>query len=126
MDKLPNQNHKILLLCNPDHAEKIPNYRGCDHWTELITSKDRLYIGPLYQLSLKEENILQVYLEKMIPEGTIPPSSSFVGSLILFVPKLNVKELRLCVNYQHMNDYITIDKTPLRIMDEHSQRLCNV
>jgi len=112
MDKLPNQTYKISLLCNPDHAEKLPDYRGCDHQTELITSKDKLCIGPLYQLSLKEDNILQVYLEKMIPQGKIRPSSSLVGSLMLFVQKPNGKERRLCVNYRHLNDYITIDKTP--------------
>jgi len=45
-------------------------------------------MGPIYQLSqVEEEKIFVEYLEKMIQEKKIRPSSSSVGSPILFVPK---------------------------------------
>jgi hypothetical protein len=58
------------------------------------------------------------YLEKIIREKKIRPSSSSVGSPILFVPKSNGKGLRLCVDYRHLNDHRRKAKTPLPIMDE--------
>jgi hypothetical protein len=41
LDRLPKQYHKFLLLFDPEHAEKLPDYRGCDHRIELITSEDK-------------------------------------------------------------------------------------
>jgi len=62
-------------------------------------------MGPIYQLSVEEEKILIKYLEQMIKEKKIRPSSSTVGSPILFVPKPNGRGLRLCIDYRHLNDY---------------------
>jgi len=56
-------------------------------------------MGPIYQLSQEEEKILVEYLERMIHEKKIRPSSSSVESPILFVLKPNGKGLRLCVDY---------------------------
>jgi len=91
LQQLPKQYHKFLLLVDPEHAEKLPDHQGCDHRIKLITSEDKLRMGPIYQLSQEEEKILVEYLEKMIRERKIRPSSISVGSRILFVPKLNAK-----------------------------------
>jgi len=123
LDRLPKQYHKFLLLFDPDHAEKLPDYTGCDNRIELTTSGDKLRMGPIYQLSQEEGKILVEYLEKMIREKKIWPSSSLVGSPILFVPKPNGKGLRLCVKYRHLNDRTKKDKTPLPIMDELSRKM---
>jgi hypothetical protein len=80
-------------------------------------------MGPIYQLSVEEEKILVQYLEKMIREKKIRPSSSSVGSPILFVPKTNGKGLRLCVDYRHLNDHTKKDTTPFPIMDELSRQM---
>jgi len=123
LEKLPKCYPKYLLLFDPKHAEKLPDNRGCDHRIELTTSEDKLRMGPIYQLSQEEEKILVEYLEKMIKEKKIRPSSSSVGSPILFVPKPNGKGLRLCVDYRHLNDHTKKDKTPLPIMDELSRKV---
>jgi len=78
--RLPIQNHKVLFLYDPEHAERLPDNRGCDHQIELITLDDKLRMGCIYQLSLEEERILVQYLRKMIKEKNIPPCSSSVGS----------------------------------------------
>jgi len=59
----------------------------------------------------------------MIKEGKIRPSSSSVGSLILFVPKPNGKGFRVCVDYRHHNDHTKKDTTPLPPMEESSNRI---
>jgi len=123
LSKLPTHYHKFLLLFDPKEAEKLPDNKGCDHRIELIGADDKLRMGPIYQLSLEEEKILIKYLDTMIKEGKIRPSSSTVGSPILFVPKPNGKGLRLCIDYRHLNDYTKKDKTPLPIMEELSSRV---
>ena len=121
--KLPAHYHKFLLLFDPNEAEKLPNNRGCDHRIELLGTEDKLRMGPIYQLSSEEEKLLVKYLDTMIKEGKIRPSSSTVGSPILFVPKPNGRGLRLWIDYQHLNDYTKKDRTPLPIMEELSSRL---
>lgn len=97
LEQLPKQYHKFLSFIDPEHVEKLPDHCGCDHRIELITSADKLRMGPIYQLSHQEEMILVEYLKKMIGEKKIQPSGSLVGSRVLFVPKPNRKELWLCV-----------------------------
>jgi len=121
--KLPKCYQKFLLLFDPKEAEKLPDNKGCDHRIELKGPEDKLRMGPIYQLSIEEEKILIKYLDTMIREGKIRPSSSTVGSPILFVPKPNGRGLRLCIDYRHLNDYTKKDKTPLPIMEELSSRV---
>jgi len=123
LQKLPSYYHKFLLLFDPDQSEKLPDNKGCDHRIKLLGSEDIIRIGPIYQISQKEEKLLIQYLDKMIKEGKIPPSSSMVGSPILLVPKHNSQGLRLSVNYRHVNDYTKTDRTPLPIMEELQSRL---
>jgi hypothetical protein len=80
-------------------------------------------MGPIYQLTLEDERLLKEYLDKMIREGMFRPSSSPMGSPILFVPKPNGKGLRLCVDYRHVNQNTVKDKTSLPIMQELQDRL---
>jgi len=121
--RLPVHYHKFLLLFDPKKAEKLPDNKGCDHRIELLGAEDKLRLGPIYQLSIEEEKLLVKYLDTMIKEGKIRPSSSTVGSPILFVPKPNGRGLLLCVDYRHLNDYTKKDKTLLPIMEELSSRV---
>jgi len=118
--KLPSHYHKFLLLFNPKESEKLSDNKGCDHRIELLCPDDMLRMGPIYQLSQEEEKLLVKYLDTMIKEGKIWPSSSTVGSPILFVPKPNGRRLRLCIDYRQLNDYTKKDMTPLPIMEELS------
>jgi len=120
--KLPAHYHNFLLLLDLEEAEKLPDNKGCDHEIQLLGAEDNLRTGPIYQLSLEEEKLLVKYLDTMIKEGKIRPSSSPVGSPILFVPKPNARGLRLCIDYRHHNDYTKKDKTPLPIMEELSSQ----
>jgi len=121
--RLPAHYHKFLLLFDLKEVEKLPDNKGCDHRIELLGEEDKLRMGPIYQLSLEEEKLLVKYLDTMIKEGKIRPSSSTDGSPILSVPKPNGRGLRLCIDYRHLNDYTKKDKTPLPIMEELSPRV---
>jgi len=96
--KLPSHHHKFLLLFDPEQLEKLPDNKGCDHHIELLGADDELQMGPIYQLSIEEEYLLIQYLNTMIKQGKIRPSSSTVGSTIMFIPKPNGSGLSLCID----------------------------
>jgi len=123
LDWLPKQYHKFLLLIDPEHAEKFADTRGCNHRIDLITCGNRPRMEPIYQLPKEEEKILIKFLEKMIKEKKIRPSSRSVGSVILFMPKPNGNRLWLCVDYRHLDGHTKKDKTHLPIMDELSRKM---
>jgi len=118
LQKLPTHHHKFFLVFDSKEAETLPDNNGCDHRIELTRSEEKFRMGPIYQLSQKEEKLLIQYLDKMIKEGKIQLSSSTVGSPILFIPKLNGNGSRLCVDSRYFNDYTPKDNTPLPIMVE--------
>jgi hypothetical protein len=97
--KLPLHYHKFLLLFDTKEAGKLPDNKRRDHRIELIGPDDKLRMGPIYQLSQEEERLLVKYLDTMIKEGKIRPSSSTVGSRILLVPEPNGRGLRLCIDF---------------------------
>jgi hypothetical protein len=127
VDRLPKHYHKFLLLFDPEHAEKLPDHRGCDYYIELINSDNKLRIGPIDQFCQEEDKIFVEHLEKRILEKKIRLSSSWVGSPILFVQKPNGQGLRLCVDYRHLNHHTKQDKTSLQIMHELCRKMsdCN-
>jgi hypothetical protein len=56
-------------------------------------------MGAIHQLSQDEEKLFVKYLDTMINDGKIRPSSSTVGSPVIFVPKPNGYGVRLCIDY---------------------------
>jgi len=123
LEQLPKHYHKWLLLFDSKEAERVQSNEGCDHQIELKVPEEHLRLGPIYQLSQEEEKLLIQYIDKMIKEGKVRPSSSSVGSPILFVPKPNGKGLRLCVDNRHLNQHTKKDSTPLSIMSELQGRI---
>jgi hypothetical protein len=85
--KLPVHYEKLLLLVNPKQSEKLSDNKGCNHRIELLGPNNKSRMGTIYQLSQKEEKLLIKYFDNLIMEGMIRPSSSTVGSPIIFLPK---------------------------------------
>jgi len=106
------------LLFDPKKSEKLPDNKGCHHHIELKAAEDQLRMGPIYRLILEEEQLLKEYLDNLIREGKIRPSSSTTRSAILFIPKPNGKGLRLCVNYRSLNQNTVKDTIPLPTIQE--------
>jgi len=122
-EELRSNYHKYLLVFDREHSARSAENTGCNHTIELIDAKDTLRMGPIYQLSQDDEKILIQYLQKMIKDGKIWPSSSSVRSPILFVPKPNRKGVWLCEDYSHLNDPMKKDKTLQPIMEELQSRV---
>jgi hypothetical protein len=93
----------------------LPEKKASDYPIELKTAEKNLKMGPIYHSALQEEQLLNEYLDKMIRKGKVRPSTSPIGSPILFVPKPHGNGSRLCVDYQHFNQNRVKDETPLPV-----------
>jgi len=91
-----------LLLLEKNESEKLPNNTICTHYFELTSAEGTLRIGPIYHLTLEEEELRIEYLGTIIQEGEVRQLSKLLGSLTLCVPNPNGKCLRLCMNYRHL------------------------
>ncbi|KAJ1587189.1 hypothetical protein NDA14_000856 [Ustilago hordei] len=73
--------------------------------------------GPLYLKGPKEMSELRRYLDENLEKGFIRPSKSPARSPVLFVPKKD-GGLRLCVDYQGLNEITVKNRAPLPLIEE--------
>ncbi|PRP74178.1 retrotransposon nucleocapsid protein, partial [Planoprotostelium fungivorum] len=79
-------------------------------------------MGPLYQMSEAEMNIVHTYVTDMTKKGLIRASKSPCGAPILFAKKKD-GTLRLCVDYRRLNDVTVKSTYPLPLIDEMLDRI---
>ena len=78
--------------------------------------------GPLYNLSETELKVLKEYINTNLQNGFISPSTSSTGAPILFTKKKD-GSLRLCVDYQGLNNITIKDRYPIPLVSEILDRL---
>ena len=93
--KLPPQ-YKKYCAAFSDGLKSLPAHASHDLEIKLMDGKSPA-LGPLYQMSEKELEILQVYIDDMLTKGLIRPSTSPCGAPVLFAWKKGGL-LRLCVD----------------------------
>ena len=71
----------------------------------------------IYNLSYKELEILQEYLNSLLKKGWIWPSKLLIGILILFIPKQD-KTMRLYIDYYSLNKVTIKNRYPLLLVSE--------
>ena len=97
-------------------AELPENTRMNEHAIELEEGKQPLF-GPIYSLGPVELETLKTYIETNLANGFIQPSKSPAGVSILFDRKPN-RSLRLCVDYQGLNNITIKNRYPLPLIGE--------
>ena len=103
-------------------AKVLPKYTGINkHSIELEDGKQLLY-GPIDNLSPVELETLKTSIKTNLANGFIQPLKFPAGALILFVCKPN-GSLRLCVNYQGLNNLTIKNQYPLLLIGESLNRL---
>jgi len=99
----------------------LPKHTEYDHHIDLVPGSD-LPKNHIYQLTVRELQVLKEYINEMEQSGKIRRSSSPIGAPILLVLKHD-GTLWLCVDYLGLNK-ITIKNTyPLPLMNELCSRL---
>ncbi len=92
-----------------------------NHAMELVNNWQPLY-GPIYSLRLMELEILETYIKNNLASSFIRPSKSPAGAPILFDKKPD-GSLRLCVDYQDLNNLTIKNRYPLLLVGESLDRL---
>ena len=118
---IPMDYHHFLPLFRKVNADKLPPHRTNDHAIDL-NEEFTAPFGPLYSLSRPELEALRDCLQESLPKGSIHLSSSTAGSPILF-PKKGDGSLRLCVDYQALNEGTIKNRYPLPLIKETLMRL---
>jgi hypothetical protein len=116
---LPDEYQDFSSLFNDELAATTPCADSATHAIE--TTKDPPF-GPIYNLSVRELEILRKYIDEAMQNGWIRPSTSPAGAPILFVPKKG-GELRLCVDYRGLNKVTIKNRYPLPLISEMLDRL---
>ena len=120
--KVPAKYLDFADVLSPDLASELPKHTGINnHAIELVESQQPPY-GPIYSLGPVELETLKAYIETNLANGFIRPSKSPAGAPILFDRKSD-GSLRLCVNYQGLNNLTIKNWYPLPLIGESLDRL---
>ena len=120
--KVPIEYLDFVDVFSPDLAFKLPKHTKInDHAIELVEDQQLPY-RPIYSLGPVELETLKAYIETNLVNGFIRVSESPAGALILFDQKSN-GFLRLCVDYQGLNNLTIKNQYPLPLIGESLDRL---
>ena len=104
------------------YAAVLPEHTEINtHAIDLEEGKQPPY-GPIYSLGPVELETLKTYIETNLANGFIRPSKSPAGAPILFDRKPD-GSLRLCVDYQGLNNLTIKNRYPLPLIGESLDRL---
>ena len=109
-------------IFSPDLASKLfKQTKINDHAIKLIDGQQPPY-GSIYSLGPVELETLKTYIEINLANGFIKPFKSSAGLFILFDRKLD-GFLRLCIDYQDLNNLTIKNPYPLPLIRELLDRL---
>ena len=119
---IPSEYANYTDVFSPDSAAELPKHTGINnHSIGLIDDKQPPY-GPIYSLGPVELQILKTYIETNLANGFIRPFKSPAGAPIPFIRKKD-GNLRLCVDYQGLNNLTIKNWYPLPLIGESFDRL---
>jgi len=119
---VPPQFQQFLGIMSKEAADALPEHRPYDRKIDLREGTTAPW-GPIYPLSEVELQTLREWLKEMEKAGKIRKSTSPAGAPIRFVPKPNVRGLRLCVDYRGLNAVTIPNRYPLPLMQELQDRV---
>ena len=120
--KVPAEYSDFADVFSPVLTSELPEHIGInDHAIELVDGQQPPY-GPIYSLGLVELETLKAYIKTNLANGFIKPSKSPAGAPILFDRKSD-GFLRLCVDYQGLNNLTIKNRYLLPLIGESLDRL---
>ncbi len=120
--KVPSEYADFADIISPKLAAELLEHTGInDHAIKLIDDRQPPY-GPIYNLRPIELETLKAYIENNLANGFIRPSKSPTEAPILFDKKPN-GSLRLCIDYQGLNNLTIKNWYPLPLVGESLNRL---
>jgi len=126
LSRIPLRFREFTPLATSQAAERLPDHQPWDHSIDII-GDEPLPWGPLYAMSGKEKKILRKWLDKMLAEGKIRPSTSPCSCPIFFVNKeaslekratRDPDDLRPVVDFRPVNKRSSKNRYPLPLITE--------
>ncbi len=120
--KCPSEYTDFADVLSSKLAIELPEHTGInDHAIELVDDWQPPY-SPIYSLGFVELETLKAYIENNLASDFIRPSKSPAGVPILFDKKPD-GSLRLCMDYQGLNNLTIKNWYPLPLVGESLDRL---
>jgi len=120
--ELPEVYAEYRTVFEKEASERMPEHKAWDHAIDLkpdFIPKD----CKVYPLSPKEQKEQDKFLEENLKKGYIRPSKSPMASPFFFVSKKDLKKLRPCQDYRHLNEGTIKNAYPLPRVDELLDKL---
>ena len=116
LERLPEEFHEFKNIFSKKDATNLPWHRACNHKIDLEPGTTPP-LGPIYSLSIYEQEALKDYVDKNLAKGYIRPSKAPCGAPILFIRKKSGR-LRLCIDYRGLNKITKKDRYPLPLISD--------
>ena len=115
--KIPVEYSDYSNVFSVENAVEFPENIGMNKHAIKLEEGKQLLFRPIYSLGLVELETLKIYIETNLANGFIWPSKFPAGAPIFFDRKPD-KSLRLCVDYQGLNNITIKNQYPLLLIDE--------
>ncbi len=109
-------------IFSPKLAVKLPEYMEINNHVMALLDDWQCLYGPIYSLGPMKLEILKAYIKNNLVNNFINPSKSLIRAPILFDMKLD-GSLRLCIDYQDLNNLIIKNQYLLSLVKESLNRL---
>ena len=118
---IPKEYHEYLDVFSEEKAAQFPESKPWDHKIEMKEGfKPKSFKN--YNLTPVEQLELDNFLKENLEKGYIWPSESPMASPFFFVSKKDGK-LRLCQDYQYLNDWTIKNSYPLLLISDIMDKL---
>lgn len=122
MENIPSVYSSFESVFLPQNTTSLPPSRNFDLEIRLKDPQRAPKSQPIYQLSLKEQNILKEWINDNLKKGFIRSSKSNYAAPIFYVPKPD-GGLRPCIDYRDLNQNTILDMHPLPLISQLMDQL---
>ncbi|QRW13671.1 Retrotransposable element Tf2 protein [Ceratobasidium sp. AG-Ba] len=113
---LPDLYKSFADVFTEGEMTELPPHRPFDISIDLKSGATPRH-GPIYSVSVKEDEELKKNINNQLAAGHIRPSKSPMASPVIFVKKKNGK-LRMCIDYRKLNDMTIKNAYPLPLVKD--------
>ena len=121
-EDLPDYIWPFTHLFNKKKFEKLPKRQEWDYEINLMDEAPKELNAKAYAMTLKEEEVLNQWLDKQLKAGLIVESKSRYAAPCFYIPKKD-RSLQLVQDYRKLNQVTIKDKTPLPLIGEVIDKL---
>jgi len=114
LSNVPSEYHEFANIFSKNKAEVLPPHHPYDLKINLEEGAHPP-VGPIYSLSVSEQEALKEFIEENLNTGFIQPTSFPHGAPVLFIKKKD-GSLHLCVNFRRLNRISKKDHYPLLLI----------